>query len=83
MPDEKAMSVAEQDDALDFAVLDLLLYARPPGLWAIEEIAREIGDRAGAEDAVARLAGAGLIHRLREGFVFPSRAALRASQLAA
>jgi len=47
-----------------------------PGLWSAEEVAREIGNPVATADALARLDGAGLIHRC-EGFVFPSRAAAR------
>lgn len=48
--------------------------------WSVEEIARELQSRLDAEDAVCRLAGAGLVHRLGE-FVFPTRAARRADEL--
>jgi len=48
--------------------------------WSLDEIVRECGDRIDAEDAVARLAAAGLIHRLGE-FVFPTRTARRADEL--
>ncbi len=75
--------VREDDDKFDLAVLDLLLHDRSSGPWAIEELVREIGDRVAVEDALARLYGAGLVHRLQEGFVFATRAAVRATQLAA
>ena len=45
-----------------------------------EEIAREVGDRLAAEDALERLYRAGLIHRL-DDFVWATRAALRAKGL--
>jgi hypothetical protein len=48
--------------------------------WSREEIARELGDKADAEDAVARLAGAGLVHRIGD-FAFPTRSLRRASEL--
>lgn len=73
-------SVPEQDKC-DHAVLDLLLHGDAAGPWAEEELVREIGDRLAVHDAVARLYGAGLVHRLAENFVFASRAAVRASQL--
>ena len=46
----------------------------------VEEVGRELGDRLAAEDALSRLARAGLAHRHDE-FVFPSRAAIRAVEL--
>ena len=70
--------VAEDEASVDQAVLAVLL--DPDGvLWSVDEVAREIeGD---TTDALARLYGAGLIHRL-EGFVFATRPAVRAAQLA-
>jgi hypothetical protein len=53
--------------------------ARQP--WSLGELELEFGDRVVADDAVRRLHGAGLLHRLREGYVFPSRAAVRAYEL--
>jgi hypothetical protein len=67
------------DEELDKLVLGLVLDG-PSWLWSVDEIARELADPAGARDAVARLAGAGLVHRLNE-FVFTTRAARRASEL--
>lgn len=69
--------VSEQDR--DLNVLNLLL-VDSPWPWSVEEIARELQNRLDAEDAVCRLVGAGLVHRLGV-FVFPTRAARRADQL--
>lgn len=74
-------SPAADDERLDQAVLDLLLHGEAAGPWAEEELVREIGDRVAVQDALARLHGAGLVHRLAERFVFASRAAVRASRL--
>lgn len=61
------------------AVLELMLDDRYP--WTVDEIASEISDeRLDAADAVARLEGSGLAHRLGE-FVFPTRAARRADAI--
>lgn len=71
-----------EEARVDQAILELLLHERPSLPWAVEELAREIGDRVTVEDSLGRLHGAGLVHRLREGFVFASRAAFRAHELA-
>lgn len=83
MHDSDIHSVARYDDKIDQAILGLLIDDRCSPQWAIEELVREIGDRVAVEDSLRRLYGAGLIHRLGEGFVFPTRAAVRAHQLTA
>jgi predicted transcriptional regulator len=61
------------------AVLHLLLSDGLP--WTVKEIVREVSaDRLDAIDAIARLAGAGLVHRVGE-FVFPTRTARRADEI--
>jgi hypothetical protein len=67
------------DEELDSLVLGVVLDGAP-WLWSVDEIGREIDDPAGAQDAVARLGAAGLLHRLGE-FVFASRSARRGSEL--
>jgi predicted transcriptional regulator len=71
--------IAQAEKDIDKAVLELLLHSQQ-WPWSVEEVGREIGDRLGAEDALSRLARAGLAHRHDE-FVFPSRAAIRAVEL--
>ncbi len=61
-------------------VLALLLEPRPPGLWSVQELAREVGSQILAADAVVGLHAAGLVHRVHE-FVFASRTAARFDQL--
>jgi hypothetical protein len=68
-----------EEDRLDFEVFQLLL-GDAQRLWSVEEVAREVGVRLDTEDALTRLCGAGLVHRL-EGFVFATRPALRSAQL--
>ena len=80
MHDKVIPTAVQQDSETDRAIMDLLLIDSP-GPWAVDEIAREIGDANDARDGLARLARGGLIHRL-EGFVFASRAAAQAAQLA-
>ena len=81
MQDKAIRTLAEQDAEIDDVVLGLLLDSHA-GLWSVSELEREIGDRVAAQDSLARLYGAGLAHRLSEGFVFATRAALRGSALA-
>lgn len=59
----------------------LMLLFSDPSLWTVQELGRELGEERLAVDAVAELAGAGLVHRLDGGFVVPSRAARRADVL--
>jgi hypothetical protein len=84
--DDDERSVAERKDALQEAVLGLLLLAHP-GQRSVEEIVREATERPdefAARDAVLNairdLAGAGLAHR-RGAFVFATRAAVRFDEL--
>ena len=72
-------SPAEQDETFDRAVMGLLL-SEYSGLWKVAEVEREIGDRVGVADSLARLHGAGLVHRL-DDFVFPTVAAVHAATL--
>jgi hypothetical protein len=61
------------------AVIELLFGDRLP--WTVEEIVREVSaEPLNAIDAIARLAGAGLVHRVGE-FVFPTRTARRADEI--
>lgn len=77
--EEEPSEACLSENQTEKAVMELLLVDRQP--WAREEIAREIsGSDLDAMDAVMRLEGAGLVHRLGE-FVFPSRAARRADEI--
>lgn len=73
-------AVRRYSDDLQFEVLALLLDAACPGLWSVDELAREVGCELGAATAVVRLQASGLAHCCGE-FVFASRAALRFCQL--
>jgi len=79
MSSDTRPSIAEREWASDKTVLELLLNSQQ-WPWSVEEVGRELGDRVDAEDAVGRLRGAGLVHRL-DGFVFPTRAAIHAVEL--
>jgi hypothetical protein len=74
-----AKSVGEAERCVDRNLLALML-DDDRGLWSFDELAREFG--ADVEDSVTRLYGAGLIHKVDGGFVFATRAAARAHDLA-
>jgi hypothetical protein len=67
------------EEQIDGTVLDFMLCGSDHP-WSVDEIARELGNEPDAHDAVARLTGTGLVHRLNE-FVFPTRTARRAEAL--
>jgi hypothetical protein len=67
--------------ATEHVVLSLLLDPNVHGPWSVLEIGQELGDRVEAEDAVASLHSAGLVHRCHD-LVFPTRAAARCLRLA-
>jgi hypothetical protein len=56
------------------AVLELLIHEDRP--WAVDELAREIGDRIDTVDAIADLHGHGLVNKIGADYVIASRAAL-------
>jgi hypothetical protein len=75
------MSEAEREMHTDGVILSVLLADDAQRPWSEDEVAREIEDRAAASDGLKRLARGGLVHRL-DGFVFASRAALLAEEIA-
>jgi len=76
MRDER--TPAQDEDRLDRTILVLLLDRERPWSWSVTELARELGGD--PTDSVARLHAAGLIWR-RDGFVWPTQAAVRADEL--
>jgi hypothetical protein len=62
----------------DNVVLALIFREKWP--WSVEEIGRELNDQTEASDAVCRLLGSGLVHRLGD-LVFPTRAARRGAEI--
>ncbi|HEV3095079.1 MAG TPA: hypothetical protein VGY30_11265 [Solirubrobacteraceae bacterium] len=85
MQEDRIQQELEADDDVadedrDGNVLALIIDSGWP--WTVDEIACELRTLLGARDAVARLSGAGLVHRLGE-LVFPTRAALRADEIGA
>jgi hypothetical protein len=79
MPNPEPIDAVDERDR-DRNVLNLML-DDSPWPWSLDEIARELRSDIAAQDAVTRLADAGLLHRLDGGFVFPTRAARRADEL--
>jgi len=78
IPEERRGTRLSEDE-IDNTVVGFLL-DKPWWPWSVEEIARELGDRPDAEDAVARTTGTGLVNRLGD-FAFPTRSLRRASKL--
>lgn len=77
---------SEEDRAVESAVLELVLALHPARLTGpelVRELAGEepdFGERDAAERAARDLSGAGLLHN-RDGFLTPTRAALRFQEL--
>jgi hypothetical protein len=71
---------AVDDETIDAGILGLLLNPTKQRPWSVDEVAREIGNNMAVADGLARLYGAGLIHRL-DGFVFATRSAVRGDQI--
>jgi len=83
---DDSRSSAEEDTAMESAVLQQLLALHPVQL-TLAELTREVTDdpeqfaqRDAVERAVRELASAGLVHRGND-FVVPTRAALRFDEL--
>lgn len=70
----------DREEHSEGVVLTLLLDPDLPWLWSMDELGRELGDAVRAEDAVAGLHAAGLVHRCGE-FVFATRSAAHFSRL--
>lgn len=79
MPDEEPTLPPER--SAQAIVLDLLTGDENQWPWSVEEVAREINAPIDAADAIDALHGAGLIHRTADGFVFPTRSAVRYGQI--
>ena len=67
------------DSQWDTTILDLLVHDHP-GLWTVHELHQLGGDTLAVDDALARLAALGLIHRL-DDCVFATRAATHVHKL--
>jgi hypothetical protein len=82
MHDKPDRTVPDRDpEEAEHVVLSLLLDPNVHGPWSVREIGLELGDQVEADDTVASLLAAGLVHRC-DHLVFPTRAAARCFQLA-
>jgi hypothetical protein len=77
MQDDPSMGAGDVLRVADSGVYGLLIHPDRQRPWSVSELALELGDRLDVEDALARLHGAGLVHRCGE-FVWATRAALAA-----
>jgi len=84
MPEQQPTPETPQREnyAHEGTILALLLDDDNQRPWATHELVLQIGDEIIVADAIANLRAAGLIHKTSDGFVFPSRAAIRAEELA-
>jgi hypothetical protein len=80
MQNDPSLDPADVLRVNDSAVYGLLILPNEQRPWAVRELVLEIGNEIGVEDALARLHGAGLVHRCGE-FAWATRAALAADAI--
>ncbi|MGH3439572.1 MAG: hypothetical protein ACRDRN_24335 [Sciscionella sp.] len=82
MPDEQTTAPATEASRVERDLLYLLVDpSEHQPLWSIPDLGRELEEPIDVSDAVNGLHRAGLIHRTSDGFVFASRAGIRATQM--
>jgi len=80
MQDDPSPGAGDVLRVADPGVYGLLIQPTQQRPWSVGELALELGNRLDVEDALARLHGAGLVHRCGE-FVWATRAALAADAI--
>lgn len=80
MHDQRSCDAALDEAAIDQTIMSLLLEDDCRPLWAVEEVAREVGDPLATREGLDRLQGVGLVHRL-DGFVLATRSALHGTRI--
>ena len=80
MQDDPSMDAGDVLRVADSGVYGLLIHPGQQCPWSVGELVLELGSRLDVEDALARLHGAGLVHRCGE-FVWATRAALAADAI--
>jgi predicted transcriptional regulator len=78
MPEMQPIPEPSQTES---AIMSQLLVGDEQRPWSTEELVREMGKPIAVADAITALHAAGLIHRTSDGFLFPTRAAVRLDQL--
>jgi len=81
MQQERSGTPGDMAEQVERAILAMLLVADEQPPWSMHEVELEIGDHIETADGLGALHRAGMIHRCGE-FVFATRAAVRAQQLA-
>jgi hypothetical protein len=79
-PSLDSPDVLRDSSVIEAGIYDRLVTPNQQRPWAVRELVLEIGSRIDVEDALARLHGAGLVHRCGE-FVWATRAALAADAI--
>ena len=80
MQDDPSPDASDVLRVADSGVYGLLIQPTQQRPWSVGELVLELGSRLNVEDALARLHGAGLVHRCGE-FVWATRAALAAEKI--
>jgi hypothetical protein len=82
MPEqEPTPDPAERSARTESTIMVLLIAEDEQRPWSTEELVLEIGRPMDVTDAITSLHAAGLVHRTTDGFVFPTRAAVRMEQV--
>jgi hypothetical protein len=79
-PSPDSGDVLRESSVIEFGIYNRLTLPDEQRPWAVRELVLEIGDQMEVEDALARLHGAGLVHRCGE-FVWATRAAIAAEAM--